>query len=67
MSGTVDQFEELLVFEAVYDAETSLARARRRKGPREIRSCQARCKGFPLWLRPARDPSQDPADEEADV
>jgi hypothetical protein len=67
VGGTVDHFEELLVSEAVHDAETPLARARRRKGLREIRGCQARCEGFPCGCGRLAIPTKEPADEEADV
>ena len=47
VGGTIYQLKELLVLEAVYDAEKSLARARWRKGPGAIGGCHSLCEGFP--------------------
>jgi hypothetical protein len=67
VGGTVDQLEELLVFEAVYDTEKSFARARWRKGPGAIGGCQASCEGFPRGCGWLAIPAKPLADEETDV
>src|SRR5206468_10372108 len=67
VSGAVDQFEELLVFEAVYDAEKSLARSSRRKRLQAIGGCQTCCKGFPRGCRRLAIPSKEPPDEETNI
>jgi len=67
VGGTVDQLEELLVLEAVYDAEKSFARAHWRKGLRAIGDCQTRCEGFPGGCGRLAIPAKQPADEETDV
>ena len=66
VGGTVDQLEELLVLEALYDAEKSFARARWRKGLRAIGDCQTRCEGFPRGCGRLTIPAKPPADEETD-
>jgi hypothetical protein len=65
--GTVDQLKELLVLEAVYDAEKFLARVRWRKELRAIGGCHARCEGFPGSCGRLAIPAKQPADEETDV
>src|SRR4029434_3176786 len=67
VSGAVDQFKELLVLEAVYDVEESLARARWHKRPKAIGDGQARCEGFPGGCGRLAIPAKQPADEETDV
>jgi hypothetical protein len=57
----------LLVLEAVYDAEKSLARVRWRMGLRAIGGCHARCEGFPGSCGRLAIPAKQSTDEETDV
>src|SRR5262249_23595356 len=66
VGGAVNYLEELLVLEAVHDAEKSLGRACRYQGLRAIRSCQTRCEGFPGGCGWLAIPTELPADEETD-
>ena len=47
VGGAIDQLQELLVFEAIHDAEHPLARARRCQGLRAIGGRQTRGERFP--------------------
>jgi len=64
MRSPVDQLKELLILEAVDDAEESLACARQREGPGAIVGCQARCESLPGACSRFTIPTKEPADEE---
>ena len=51
VDGPIDQLDELLVFQAVYNTEKPISRAGCYQRSRTIRVCQTRCEGFRCGCR----------------